>query len=312
MPQYTCRNCNQSTFFQTAIARGATQNCPNCVGGTISHKDINHGYNPYAGLSFVAPKRQKTGALVAAPVQGRSPGAPVRTDWPGANLNAQVTHVQSLQSNAWINAGADKICLAYNCLDPLRPGKEGILIHCAAKVGRANVIAHFAAVRMKLESPPNPTAVTEATGEAAGFDMHWGMHVHAGAGIDQIWKRTTITGRRQYFIVEAKGPGQLLNLNQWMPPHFEQMNTRWIMHNLQTMRLNSHQIAIDIIADLKLTMGTRWPGYQGASKNYYGVTGTTGAPVADLYGVVITALWQPDGMLHYACTNFRQYTNFTM
>jgi hypothetical protein len=189
MPQYTCRNCNQSTFFQTAIARGATQNCPNCVGGTISHKDINHGYNPYAGLSFVAPKRQKTGALVAAPVQGRSPGAPVRTDWPGANLNAQVTHVQSLQSNAWINAGADKICLAYNCLDPLRPGKEGILIHCAAKVGRANVIAHFAAVRMKLESPPNPTAVTEATGEAAaafcllsvasigtltlaGFDMH--------------------------------------------------------------------------------------------------------------------------------------------
>jgi DNA-directed RNA polymerase subunit RPC12/RpoP len=328
MPQYKCRSCNQSVLLEDKIPRGGTVQCPHCSSGVISSKDIDHYWDPHKGERFVAPKKQKRSPFVAAPIQGRSPGAPVRTDWPGMNLNTRVTHVQSLQSATWINAGDDKIRLVYNCLDPLRPVKEGILIDCAAKVGRPNVLAHFVAVAIKLESPSHPTEVTEATGEAAaafcmlsatrignltlaGFDMHWGFHLHAGAGIDQIWKRTTINGSNQYLIVEAKGPNQFLNDNIWMPPQFEQMSIRWIMHNLETMRRNGHQIATDIINDLNVTMGTRWPHFNNSSKNYYGVTGTTAAPVADLYGVVIKAVWRPDGMLHYSCSGFNEYRNLT-
>jgi len=328
MPQYTCPTCKTVVVMQSAVARGAVGQCTNCNGATITSKTINANYNPYVGQSFVA-KKLKTGPTVHAVVQGRSPAAPVRTAWPGLNLNAKVTYVPSLQNVAWTNATDDKICLAYNCLDPNRNGKEGILIDCSAKVGKVNVLAHFTAIKVKLESPPNPTAVAEATGEAAaafcilsqqnlsntltllGFNMEWGMYIHSGGGIDQIWKRTdATTGHNEYLIVEAKGPGQSLNLNTFMPPQFFQMSTRWIMHNLETMSRNHHQIAIDIITDLKLTMGVRWAHYNGASKSYYGVKSTTGPATAELYGVVITARWQPDGMLSYSVSNFRQYTNF--
>jgi hypothetical protein len=93
----------------------------------------------------------------------------VRTDWPGLNLNVQVSHVQSLQSATWTTAGSDKICLVYNCLDTSRPGQEGILIDCPEKVGKPTVLAHFIATKMMLESPVKPTDPTEATGEAAAL-----------------------------------------------------------------------------------------------------------------------------------------------
>ena len=85
------------------------------------------------------------------------------------------------------------------------------------------------------------------------------------------------------------------------------------MHNLITMSQNHHQVGTDIISKLGLTTATRWPASANpaqGSKNYYGVTGA-GVAQAQLYGVVVTSVWQGDGMLSYTVTGFKRYTNFT-
>ena len=193
-------------------------------------------------------------------------------------------------------------------------------------------------MKSQVVNAHNARQICEATGEAAaalcilnksslvdstanltltlqGFQMEWGLHVHSGTGIDQIWKRAAT---HDYLIVEAKGPGaSLKDSPQDAPTNFGQMGIRWVMHNIITMSGNqsaSHQVARDIIRELGLTVGTRWPAgpanVQQGSKSYYGVTGA-GVAQAQLYGVVVTAKWKPDGLLSYTPTNFERYNNFT-
>ena len=314
--------------MQAEVARGQTVNCPNCGTPIASgQRSYKRDYEAYKNASFVAPRKRARSAYVVV-ASGRSPAAPVRTVWPGPNLNTDVTHVPNLMSAAWLTAGANKIALAYNDLDLSRPGAmEGLLIDCPEAVGKASVVSHFAVVKTKLVAAHKLTDIAEATGEAAaalcilretrigtltlaGFDMEWGMHVHSGPGIDQIWSRN-LGGRNQYLIVEAKGPNQATSPNNFMPPDFDQMSIRWIMHNLETMSRNHAGVAASILGDLNVTTGVRWPNYQGAAKSYYGVTGTTGPANADLYGVVVTAKWRADGMLRYSRSGFTHYTTLT-
>ena len=327
MPLYNCTTCQVPVNLAQAPTRGNPVNCPVC-NTAISHKQrsIVAVVNAYGGALNPAKKAKHQHTASSAP--GRAPSAPTRTTWPGPNLNTNVTHCQSLAGAAWTNAGADKVCLAYNVLDISRIGMEGFLIECPEAVGKAEVVLHFAAVKNQLVSAHNNTQICEATGEAAaalcilqktsisvlslaGFDMVWGMHVHSGPGLDQIWKRA---GTHDYLIVEAKGPGASLNASPMdAPSGFDQMEIRWVMHNLITMSQNHHQVGTDIINELGLTTATRWPASaypaQG-SKNYYGVT-NAGAAQAQLYGVVVTSVWQGDGMLGYSATGFKRYTNFT-
>ncbi|SEB04724.1 hypothetical protein SAMN05444370_1387 [Rubrimonas cliftonensis] len=275
-------------------------------------------------------------------IHGRSRSAPARTIWPGDDLNDAVRHVKDLTDRNWTNSGARDVCLAYKGLDTRRLGQtEGLIIDCPKAVNDDTAVAHFQKVKEKLQAAQKNTDVTEATGEAAaaltmlsrntftsarggsltlaGFQMAWGMKEHSGPGFDQIWIRALRSGRTvttQYLIVEAKGVGATLNTNSWMPDDFEQMGTRWVCHNLKMMESAGHDLGDEIIKGLKLDLHIRWGNFDGASKNYYGCRGYVGSRTAppdnvQLYGVVITANWQPDGMLKGKVSGFRRYTNFT-
>jgi hypothetical protein len=325
---YNCPVCPTPVDPPVAPSRGASVPCPVCS-TPLTFKMRSHAsdQNAYSGALNPAKKAKHSHAARVAP--GRAPAAPARVDWPGTNLSANLTHCPSLNSSAWKTPGAGKIRLAYNNLDTGRSGMEGLLIDCPEMIGKAEVIQHFGAVCSQLVAAHNDMQVCEATGEAAaalcilkktsiggltlaGFTMEWGLHVHSGPGIDQIWKRTGTNN--EYLIVEAKGPGASLTTSPMDAPNdFDQMAIRWIMHNLVTMS-KSHLIAQDILAELELTTGTRWPAStnpQQGSKNYYGVTGVKAPPRARLYGVVVTAKWLGDGMLDYSATGFKQYTNFS-
>jgi hypothetical protein len=329
MPTYACPACGQTVERPASLARGETVACARAgCSGAIGHKNrdyrgVEHAYD---GMSFVPAKRLKVAAPVVVSASGRSAAAPVRTTWPGTNLHPDVTHAPSLTAPPWVGAGDDKIGLAYHQLDVARDRMEGLLIDCPEAVGKPEAQAHFLRVKMQLTNPRTPTDAAEATGEAAaalcilrekrigvlslsGFEMRWGLHVHKGPGIDQIWKRVDGTGRPQYLIVEAKGPNQSLNDNRWMPPDFDQMSIRWIMHNLETMRRQNHAIGAEILADLGVTTSTRWPAFAGQSKNYYGVTAAPSRPGADLFGVVVTAVWGMDGSLGYARSGLTRYAD---
>jgi DNA-directed RNA polymerase subunit RPC12/RpoP len=329
MPLYFCHQCDESVEIPQ-IARGASAPCPNC-GTAITHKRRLPDANQYDGMSFVA-KRPRVGgaaaqvAVIPLVTPGRSAAAPVRTAWPGQMLSGHVTYVPNLTDRLWTGAGTDTIRLAYRDLTPGSGRLEGLLITCPEMSQSRSLQLHYDTVRIQLVTATRPPAIAEATGEAAaalcilrrnsftrgatqlqlaGFEMVWGMHVHSGAGIDQIWRRNN-----EFLIVEAKGPHQVLSPNLFMPPQFEQMGLRWVMHNLETMSRNGHVIATDILSALGVTTGVRWPNYQGSSKNYYGVTAIARPAVGRLFGVVVTAVWQPDGMLGYSPYLFREYTNF--
>ncbi len=325
MYYYNCPGCPSPVALNASVPRDSPATCPNC-NTAITHKMRALNHNPYAGMTFVAPKRPKHGNAVYN-MPGRSPAAPVRTAWPGNNLNANVTHIPSLINAAWTGAGPDKIRMAYQNLNPASGQMEGLMIDCPEAQGNAALTAHFLSVMMALSQPKKATDIAEATGEAAaalcilrktnlqsggtnlklaGFTMEWGMHVHSGAGIDQIWRRGN-----EYLIVEAKGPNQILSMNSFMPPYFSQMSTRWIMHNLATMDRQGHTIAQDILNDLALVHNVRWPNHGGGSKNYYGVSASGGIGAGRLFGVVVTSVWKSDGMLDYVTSNFKQYTNLT-
>lgn len=109
------------------------------------------------------------------------------------------------------------------------------------------LLAHYQKATALMTKPKTNTDVTEATGEIAaayaisqnptyaGFVIQWGLGQHAGAGIDQIWKRcdgTSIT----YLIVEAKGPGQILRRDVFAPTGVgDQMSKAWIVDRLARM-----------------------------------------------------------------------------
>jgi hypothetical protein len=321
MPEYECPACEDVVAIIRKLAPGESKTCPACKNGTITSA---HLFVPSSKYEPKKKKRQSSG------VQGRPDSAPPRTTWPGTNLNSAVTHVPLLSAAAWKQAKPQRICLAYNLLDISRPGIEGLLIKCPKAKSMPNVQAHFGAIKHIVANPPNDKTVTEMTGEAAaalcvltrhsfagggisltlaGFQLEWGRHTHAGAGIDQIWKRATNVN--QYLIVEAKGPNARLKVSAIsVPPDFDQMSIRWVMHNLEKMSKNHNQVATDIINDLRLTMHTRWPNFGGSSTNYYGVQSVGNGGVGELYRVVVEAVWQPDGMLSFSASKFKQYTQF--
>jgi hypothetical protein len=145
--------------------------------------------------------------------------------------------------------------------------------------------------------------------------MKWGMHVHSGTGIDQIWKREGAK-KNEYLIVEAKGPNaSLKDVTPNAPDKFEQMGIRWVMHNLIKMSKNNSDVANDILNELGLETGIRWPASSKNSRqgstNYYGVIKASDHPQASLYGVVVQARWDKTGRLSYNSSKFRKYTDFT-
>ena len=164
MPLYNCTTCQVPVDLAQAPTRGNPVNCPVC-NTAITHKQrsIVAVVNAYGGALNPAKKAKHQHTASSAP--GRAPSAPTRTTWPGLNLNTNVIHCQSLAGAAWTNAGADKVCLAYNVLDISRVGMEGFLIECSEAVGKAEVVLHFAAVKNQLVSAHKNTQICEATGK---------------------------------------------------------------------------------------------------------------------------------------------------
>lgn len=258
-------------------------------------------------------------------------------------------HVPDLTDFAWTNPRENQVCLAYIGLDRSRiTAMEGLIIDCPNAVKDPQARLHFNDVKSKLQKCHKPADVGEATGEAAaalhilkrgelrsalltldvaGFQMLWGMHTHSGPGFDQIWRK--VDGiKTQYLIVEAKAPFATLSDNRYMPPDFEQMSIRWVMHNLKAMisggkakpgrdATEGHKIGTQITNALGLVLDTppAWKGFDGASKSYFGCIGYTDRgkpkPNVELYGVTITANWLADGMLGARVSDFKRYTKFT-
>jgi DNA-directed RNA polymerase subunit RPC12/RpoP len=166
---YNCTGCKDQIELQEELLRGnASVKCPKC-GTEINYKKRNRNEVLNASKERLgasnAPFHKKQRRL--APLPGRAPAAPVRTAWPGTSLAREVAHCPDLEDAAWKNAGNDKVCLAYSCLDPTRPGMEGLIIHCPKMRDVKGVKEHFQAVKEQLEEPENNPQVCEATGEAA-------------------------------------------------------------------------------------------------------------------------------------------------
>jgi hypothetical protein len=115
-------------------------------------------------------------------------------------------HVVDITTDAKWNSTKKAIRLAYLAMDPTQPNDmQGLYINDPAIKGHpcTEVPKHLNAVRMAMEANNKQTDATEATGEAAaafamckhptfsGSVMKWGMHVHSGAGLDQIWHNPT-------------------------------------------------------------------------------------------------------------------------
>lgn len=329
-------------------------NCPHCSApspaplAVRSARTTRHNYSTrtYDSYDFIPPNPTKK--RHTNPIPGRSPSAPTRDTWPGPRMPLRMSHVPDLTDFAWTNPRENQVCLAYRGLDRSRiTAMEGLIIDFPNAVRDPQARLHFNDVKSKLETCHKPADVGEATGEAAaalhilkrgelrsapltldlaGFHMLWGMHTHSGPGFDQIWRK--VDGiKTQYLIVEAKAPFATLSINRFMPPDFEQMGIRWVMHNLKAMisggiakpgqpATAGHQIGTQITNALGLVLDTplAWKGYAGASKSYYACTGYTDGgkpkPNVELYGVTITANWLTDGPLDAIVSDFKRYTKF--
>src|SRR5581483_6070319 len=124
-----------------------------------------------------------------------------------------------------------KIRLAYKALVTGKPPtqSEGMVIDPPQPLS-GKLLDHFQEIANVMRLCHRVTDETEATGEAAaacamafgstypGCVMLWGFDTHSGAGIDQIWGHRTLAGTYDYYvIVEAKGVGQVLSVDNTTP-----------------------------------------------------------------------------------------------
>ncbi|MDZ7714330.1 MAG: hypothetical protein U5L06_15085 [Rhodovibrio sp.] len=204
---------------------------------------------------------------------------------------------------------------------------EGLVI--SPNVTDPCLTAHYQKATKMMTRPKTNTDATEATGEIAaayaigqdpqyaGFVMKWGLGQHAGAGIDQIWKRSDSTSIT-YLIVEAKGPGQSLRYDRFAPSGVDtQMSKGWIVDRLA--RMQSGQGAA-LAGKIFKRMGARSfvPSHYsqqalGGGKSYYAAqqsgqpTGTT--KTVRVQTVVATASWSHGPRLGATLSGQATYTD---
>lgn len=202
---------------------------------------------------------------------------------------------------------------------------EGLIIHPLNTDGE--LPKHYHRAAEMTTRPKTSTDVTEATGEVAaayvishktefaGFKLEWGLGQHAGAGVDQIWKRedpSSIT----YLIVEAKGPGQALQTNRFAPIGVgQQMSKGWIVDRLARM-LNGKGavLAREIFDNMGATeIVPRQYTQQalGGGKSYYAAAAKTAGSATTktvvLQSVVATARWSKGPWLGASLTKRNSY-----
>lgn len=329
---YRCPFCRTVVSFPQTIAYGVIQVCPapqgvGTCGAPITHKNRFHDPNPHGKTSFAHPKVKKIRLTPTA--AGRSASAP-----PPGIVNAtppHTTRVANLATTAWTDTTTTKIRLAYQDLDPNNPGMQGLVIvrpelnlyvaaHGAGKLKR-----HFEAVADLMEANVTRTDATEGTGEAAAalgvvvnknqtYKMLWGLSVHRGAGIDQIWGLPDPHNPGQYtdfLIVEAKGPGQSLNVDPHRPGQIgTQMSHDWIVDNLARMHVAGHNVATRVLTAVGLTthIPALWQNWNGATKSYYGVNAHNPLnQTATLHAMVVTATWTGGNALSYTISGQTQH-----
>ena len=220
-----------------------------------------------------------------------------------------VTYVDDLTDMAWTgNAGC--LRLAYRDMTGGGTGMEGLVI--GARAATRKLRDHFDAIATFMEANRKRADATEGTGEAAaalgvvqtypGYTMVWGFGRHAGAGIDQIWKKQTTGTTTDYLIVEAKGVNQGLSYDIFQPAQVgQQMSLAWIIDRLARM---SDPIGDKVLTRCGLTAYNQWPNYNGGSKSYYGArTDPNKAKTVSLHGVVIAAVWNAGPNLGFRVTN---------
>lgn len=271
----------------------------------IDYHKVNHKYD---GLTFkpttvtVKVKKIKLGFA------GRAASAPTATTWPFTAMHQSVDYIDDIDnSTPWATAAlADDVKLPFAWLDPSKPDKWQGLIQEVAIGGDAAARLHFDAITRRLTTATSNPTITEAVGEAAAamamlaagnWEMIWGFHLHAGTGIDQIWRQAMGGGRYRYHIVEAKGPGAGLTSGLFLPPGYAQMERGWVVNHLQSMNANGHAAGTEIATALGLTFNVAHPHYQGASKSYHGLATKGANATGRLTGQVVTASWQADGRL---------------
>lgn len=281
--------------------------------------DYAHALNKYDKLTFENKGgiRKKRRLHPTAP--GRANAAPVLMSWPVPGIHQDVEYIDDIGTDlSWLFPMADDVRLPFAHLDLHGANKWQGLIQNVPMNGSATVRAHFDAVTTAMLTAKSNPAITECVGEAAaamamlertGWEMIWGFHLHAGTGIDQIWRKSIGNGLYKYRIVEAKGPGASLNSGNWVPPNYGQMQLGWVVNHLYSMRQNGHAAGIEVCNALSLAFQVAYPNYKGASKSYYGLAPTSGhaAAVSSLTGMVITARWRSDGRLRFHCSQVIDY-----
>jgi hypothetical protein len=242
---------------------------------------------------------------------GRAIAAPPLTSWPVNGMHQSVEYFDDIDNDAqWAVMLPDDVQLPFVNLDIQCPNQWQGLKQQVAMNGSASVRAHFDAVSNGMRVARVSSSITECVGEAAaamamldagGWEMIWGFHLHAGTGIDQIWRRPLGNGRYEYRIVEAKGPGANLTFSFFVPPNYRQMELGWVVNHLYSMNQNRHGAGVEICNALRLAFAVAHPNYQGATKSYYGLAPTSGhvASGSSLTGQVVTANWLADGRLGY-------------
>ena len=277
---------------------------------TISTSVLNQRVTTAARVIVKAP-RTVGRSMSAPPINWKPPSGSGQIIYP------DVTSVPA--TDDWKDRAKKRIRLVYPKLDPNGGSTQGILITDPVITSSTDteMLQHFEAITDSMMAYQSSNQITEATGEAAAAlamckrfpnaRMQWGMHVHSGAGIDQIWKEDAAFGTCIYYIVEAKGVGATLTYKTFGPPDEikQQMSLGWILDNLVRM---SHQtgseyaIAAEILKAMGLTEalnssgGPFYENFGGVSKSYYACSYNPMKRTASLIGVVITASWTPSGL----------------
>lgn len=242
------------------------------------------------------------------------------------NLPSAVGWIDDIENSWRWDIALDCIRLAYFNMTGTQQ-TEGLVIYPPVK--EPCLLAHYQKATAMMTKPKTNTDVTEATGEIAaayaisrdpsyaGFVMQWGLGQHAGAGIDQIWKRvdgTSIT----YLIVEAKGPGQILRHDVFAPPGVgTQMSKAWIVDRLARMlKGKGGPLAGEIFQHMGAESYVPQHYSQralGGGKSYYAArrsatpTGTN--KTVRVKAVVATAVWQKGPKLSADLTGATTYTD---
>jgi hypothetical protein len=294
----------------------------------VNYRAIEERYTHYSfkQTSRRSATRRRTGCV------SYSASAPALSDF-SLDQNGEPTNLPPAMS--WIadinhdwrwDIAVHSIRLAYFTMTNTQH-TEGLIIY--PPVTEPCLLAHYQKATAMMTKPKTNTDVTEATGEIAaayaisqdanfgGFVMRWGLGQHAGAGIDQIWKRvdgTTIT----YLIVEAKGPGQVLRNDIFAPTGVgQQMSKAWIVDRLARMLSGKGaEIAGDIFKEMGATQYVPYHYSQkalGGGKSYYAArasstpTGTT--KTVRLQAVTATAEWTKGPRLGATLSPVDTYTD---